>query len=305
MKTFEHAGATLAYDDNGRSGAPPLVFIHGLSSARTTWARITPGFDTDFHIFAFDQRGHGQSSHVAGTYVLERYVDDAIAFCAEVIGEPALIVGHSLGGVVAFAVAVRRPDVVRAVFLEDPPLYRGERADDGGPAEPPPANSIASFFPVLRQLLAGMQERNAPLDEYLAMLNATPAMNGNGTLAGVMGPDGARAHAEAWAALDPSIFDPAIDGGALAGAQPDTRLACPLHLLRADPELSAAFTPDDEARLLQSNPDAVVWVVEGASHIIHDEQPVRFIDELAGCLGRGTGMPAPTVRGPGGDSALG
>ena len=38
MATLQHDGATLAYDDGG--SGPPILFLHGLSSARTTWATV-------------------------------------------------------------------------------------------------------------------------------------------------------------------------------------------------------------------------------------------------------------------------
>ena len=263
MATFEHGGVVLAYDDT-EEPAPAIVFLHGLSSARTTWATVMRAFAPSHRLVALDQRGHGDSSHAPGTYTLDRYLDDTIAFCDAVVREPAVIVGHSLGGVIAFCVARERPDLVRGAFLEDPPLFRGENA-----GEAPPPNSIAAMFPVLKQMLADMQARSAPVDDYVAMV------------AGMMGAEAAQAHGRAWASVDPEVFTPAIEGGALTGIRPDTALNRPVHVLRADPEKGAAFTTEDEARFLAANPNAVVEVIPGASHIIHDEQPDRFVKDLS------------------------
>jgi pimeloyl-ACP methyl ester carboxylesterase len=82
------------------------------------------------------------------------------------------------------------------------------------------------------------------------------------------------------------VFTPAIDGTALAGAQPDVPLPCPVAVLRADPALGAAFTADDEARFLATNPHAAVESVEGASHAIHDEQPDRVLAAIGSLLER-------------------
>jgi pimeloyl-ACP methyl ester carboxylesterase len=270
MARFEHDAVALAYDDTGGAGLGPVVMLHGLSSARSTWAPLVSALAGEHRLLALDHRGHGDSSHAPGTYDLRHYGPDAIAFCEQVVGQPAVLVGHSLGGVVAAYAARERPDLVRGVLLEDPPLYRGTPTDTA-------PSGVAAFFPALRQMLRDMSERKAGPEEYEAMLRSAPAMNGRGTMAEVLGPDGTRAHARAWASVDPEVFTPAIDGHALEGADPDAALKCPAWVLRADPALGAAFTGEDEAAFLATNPGATVEVVEGASHAIHDEQPERVL----------------------------
>ena len=85
---------TLVYDDSGEPGLPPIVFLPGLSQARSTWARIVPAVAGRWRVLALDHRGHGESSH-AGSYVLTRYGGDTAAFLERVVGEPAVLVGHS------------------------------------------------------------------------------------------------------------------------------------------------------------------------------------------------------------------
>src|SRR5438132_7899805 len=101
MSHFVHDDVKLAYDDSGEADLSPVVFLHGLSSARTTWARITARIAPRDRIVSIDLRGHGESSRAPGTYTLDNYGADAIAFCEEIVQAPALLVGHSLGGVVA------------------------------------------------------------------------------------------------------------------------------------------------------------------------------------------------------------
>jgi pimeloyl-ACP methyl ester carboxylesterase len=162
MPRFERDGVVLAYDDTGVHGRTPLVFLHGLSSARSTWARFVPAFDTEHRVLTLDHRGHGESAHAPGTYTLDHYGPDAVDFCERVVGEPAVLIGHSLGGVVAHAVAWSRPDLVRGVLLEDPPLYVGER----DPAD----NSFTTIFALMRQVIIDLQSQSAPLEEYEAMM---------------------------------------------------------------------------------------------------------------------------------------
>lgn len=266
MPRFDHDGIELAYDEHGPADGNPVVLLHGLSLDRHTWHRLVPHLTQQHRVFTLDQRGHGESAHAPGTYELAHYGADAEAFCERVVGRPAVLVGHSLGGVVAFHVARTRLDLVRGVLLEDPPLYRGE-----SPAGAP--DGVAAFFPVLRDLLRGLRERRATLEEYEEILRRMPAMNGNGTMADVLGEAGTTINATAWRRLDPETFTPAIEGSSLAGSEPSSSLACPVVVVRADASLRAAFTDEDAERFLVTNPHATVIVASGASHAVHDEQP--------------------------------
>jgi pimeloyl-ACP methyl ester carboxylesterase len=267
MSEFEVNGVVLAYDEFGDPAGPPLLLLHGLSSARTTWVGLVPELSEGRRVVTLDHRGHGESSHAPGTYDLAHYGPDAVAFCEQVVGDQALVVGHSLGGVIAHYLGLERPDLVRGLVLEDPPMYFGEPSDE-------PPRGVAAFFPMLRQLLGDMRDRGAPLEEYEGIVRAAPALNGSGgTMADVLGEEGTRHQAEGWSRLDPEVFTPAIEGGALAGLDTDVPVKCPVRILRADPGLGAAFSPAHEARYVATNPHAVVEMVSGASHAIHDEQP--------------------------------
>ena len=278
MARFEHDGQSLGYDDDG--SGPPIVLLHGLSMSRMTWDRFVPDLVDRFRVVRLDQRGHGESSHASGTYVLDNYIADTVAFLEGVVREPSMLVGHSLGGVIAHGVAQMRPDLVRNVLLEDPPLYVVDRMREGQSRGE--ASSVATMFPLMQQLSRDMHARNAPVEEWDAMLSGIPTLNGRGTMGEALGPEVTRAMADAFSRLDPDIFTPATEGAAISG-QPDLSkpVECPAVVLRADPELGPAFRPEDEERFLRTNPHARVVVFQGASHQLHDEQPERFLEELS------------------------
>ena len=267
----------LAYDDTGERDLSPVVLLHGLSSARSTWRRLTTALAGRYRVLAFDDRGHGESAHAPGTYTLPYYTADAVAFVERVAGRPAVLVGHSLGGVIAACVARSRPDLTRGVLLEDPPLFVGTRERDE-------ANPFLVMFGLMRGVLTEMQARTATVEEYESLVRAAPSMNGRGSMAEVLGEDGVRAQAAAMARLDPEVLTPAIEGAALDGADPEVPLGCPSLVLRADASLGAAFAGEDEAPFLTANPEAAVTEIDGASHLIHDEQPERFLVEVEGFL---------------------
>src|SRR5690349_11519237 len=128
MPTFDHDDVTLAYDELGPADADPVLFLHGITGARSTWHDLAADVASDHHVFTLDHRGHGGSSRAPGTYDVGHWAGDAIAFIESVLGQPAFGVGHSLGGVVTAEVIARRPDLVGAALLEDPPLFLGDKA---------------------------------------------------------------------------------------------------------------------------------------------------------------------------------
>ena len=126
--SFAHVnGQRIHYVTFSADGAP-LVFVHGLTSDWTTWELLAPRFTDRYRVLAIDLRGHGDSSKPERGYHWQHdYGMDLAAFVREVIGSPAVLVGHSLGGAVVSAAAACEPQLVRAVVLEDPAIIRRTR----------------------------------------------------------------------------------------------------------------------------------------------------------------------------------
>ncbi len=278
---LDNNGVELAYDDDS-TGAPPVLFLHGLGEARSTWQPFLPAVARAHRSLALDFRGHGESAHAPGTYFLEHYVSDGLALFDQLSLDTVVVVGHSLGGVVGLTLAQRRPELVAGLLLEDPPLYWDEGSAEARPAVP--------FFSLLREFTQSMQARQAPLEEYERTLAAVPSRGGGagsggtGSMADLLGPERTRALALGLARLDPDVFLPALDGTGLRGVRRDVAVACPVLVLRADPAFSPAFSEAHAASFQAVNPHATVKMVPGASHLLHDEQPDRFLTELESFL---------------------
>ncbi len=121
-------GVALAYEEAGR-GAPPLVFVHGLACHRGFWAAQVEHFARAHRVLAVDLRGHGASDAPEQPYTMQALADDLAWTCTQLgIGRP-VVVGHSLGGLVALELAAAHPEQVRAVVLVDSILLPpGDRA---------------------------------------------------------------------------------------------------------------------------------------------------------------------------------
>lgn len=95
----------------------PVFFIHGLGSCAEDWRSQMEFFRDRYRVIACDLRGHGRSSKPHGTYSMERFAADVAAMLREVATGPAHVVGISLGGMVAFQLAVDAPELVRSLTI--------------------------------------------------------------------------------------------------------------------------------------------------------------------------------------------
>lgn len=128
------AGRHLAYHDGGEG--QPLLALHGHFGRGRTWARLARRLAPRWRLVAPDQRGHGRSSRTPD-YDREGYVADAARVIEALDLAPAVVLGHSLGGINAYQLASRHPQLVRAVIVEDAPAEFPQRPDlhlwDGRP----------------------------------------------------------------------------------------------------------------------------------------------------------------------------
>jgi pimeloyl-ACP methyl ester carboxylesterase len=97
----------------GGSG-PSLTLIHGYGGAASNWTLMAPLLADRCRAIVPDLPGHGGSSALPGPPL---QVDPYADRLAEVLDEPTVVVGHSLGAVVALRLAVRRPELVRGLVL--------------------------------------------------------------------------------------------------------------------------------------------------------------------------------------------
>ncbi len=108
----------LAYLEFGGDG-PAVLLLHGLLARATTWAETARWLTPCFRVVAIDQRGHGRSDAPQGPYDRSAYVGDAATAIERLGLGPALIVGHAMGALNAWALAAARPDLVRGLVLAD------------------------------------------------------------------------------------------------------------------------------------------------------------------------------------------
>lgn len=108
-------GTPIAFWREG--SGPPLVLVHGGLCDHFAWFFVAPLLARKFTVYTFDRRGRGGSGDTQ-PYAAEREHED-IAALLKAIGEPAHLLGHSAGGIVALQAAERRHDL-RSLILYEP-----------------------------------------------------------------------------------------------------------------------------------------------------------------------------------------
>jgi pimeloyl-ACP methyl ester carboxylesterase len=115
MPVVKANGIQIAYETAG--SGPPLALIAGLGYDRWMWRKMIPGLAQRFQVIAFDNRGVGGSDKPAGPYTAQMLADDAAGLLQALGVERAAVLGHSMGGFVAQALVLGRPELVSQLIL--------------------------------------------------------------------------------------------------------------------------------------------------------------------------------------------
>jgi len=276
-------GVSINVQVDGPQDGPPVVFLHGVSGSRHAYGWLPAEVLAGRRVLRVDQRGHGDSDHAAGAYGIDDYSGDAVAILRD-LGRPAVLVGHSLGGCVAWTVAQRHPDLVRAAFLEDPPLYYSEDAEFE-------TSAAKQVFPILRDRAVEWQAEGAGPETIAERLGEQwfgpdPSLR----LREVLTDDALAAMGRAYHALDPAVIQGAADNSTLQGLDLTSPVRPPVLLLAADEAKGGVFAPRHAERMARTHPGVEIVALEGCGHQIagsrafraaYLEHLTRFLDEHA------------------------
>jgi pimeloyl-ACP methyl ester carboxylesterase len=261
-------GAVTINFAEGPPSGPPLVLLHGGGDRWQYLLPMIPSLALRWHLFALDLRGHGKSGRVPGAYRPEHYVADVIAWVDQHLTEPAILLGHSLGGWVALMATAQRTEQVRALILGDPPLNI-ERflAIEGSEARISMWRTMRELavsglsVPELASALANLPAP-VPGQDTPYRLGDLPGMDAVHFRAwaktlSLVDPDAAQYHAEG--RLEEYVEQVDLDG-ALG------RILCPVLLIQGDPSHGGIVTDGDVEHTLSLLADGLHVQLAGAGH---------------------------------------
>ena len=110
-------GVMLPYVEQGDPDGAPVVLLHGYTDSWRSWERVLPHLPDSIHVFALTQRGHGDADRPDSGYRPHDFAADVAAFMDALDLEEAVIVGHSMGSIVAQRFAIDEPERTRGLVL--------------------------------------------------------------------------------------------------------------------------------------------------------------------------------------------
>lgn len=255
-------GIEAYYRRTGQRHAP-VLFLHGLTSNGACWMLLARDLQDRYDIIMPDARGHGRSAVPPSGYGVEDHAADVLALIDTLALDRPVIIGHSMGGLIAALVAAQAPERIRGLFLEDPAFLSHE----------------AWVSPMLK----------AWRTKYTQLLACSEAeLMAKGRAEHPRWPDVVfPIWAQAKQTTSLKVFEwfdlPPTDFHALVA-----RIAVPTLLVTGTPALGALVSPSVAAGLAKLNPLVRITHVAEAGHTIHYDQPAQYAaiveDFLAECL---------------------
>ena len=271
-KSFDTGVVKINYAEGPKNG-PPLVLLHGITRNWQSFVSLIPELSEKWHVFAMDLRGHGRSGHVERGYDSLGYAADVLALLRQVVGEPAILFGHSAAAIAGLLAAAEEPARVRAVILGDTSLSL--------------AGLQRSIYPALFADLRAVRLRLADtsiadMTRALADVRINiPELDFSITLGELPGND--EAYLATWATslwqVDPEAIKMVMEDTALADDGAERllrRVQCPTLLLQGNPELGGMMSDAEieHAMSLLAQPTLVKFHTLGHALFLIDPQPV-------------------------------
>lgn len=264
-------GVKLRYLDWGTEGLPPMVCLHGHTGQARIWDEFAEAMRGSYHVYAVDQRGHGESAHAADGYARDRFVEDLAAF-ADALGlERFTLSGLSMGGWHSMLYTADNPERVERIVMVDIGPEPSEAARASAGDRPP----TPMEFDSLQDAIAWMRSGNPwASDERLAK-DARDKMRQA---------DGGK---WTWKA-DPALFNvplPDMSDKTLIGRYWSALETIPCQILEvrgADSPLVSDAVLD---RMKAAANDLRSVDVADAGHVVTVDKPAEFIEATRGFLG--------------------
>jgi len=264
---IEVNGVQLHYYRTGHGDKPPLLLIHGFSDTGLLWTPVARELEADYDVIMPDMRGHGRSTRVQPDENVDMAADVADLIRKLGLARP-VVGGHSMGASVTYQLGLRFPDLVRALFLEDPAWRISWPARAPGTENPMLTWAKSLPSKTMDELLAENRQNHPTWSAEMVQLMAESKTLLDPTIAAIMT---SRMHSPEY--------------NWLTTLQETTH---PMLLVTANPELGAIVTPEVVAKVRELNPNIQIVNVPDVGHLIRFDNYAAFMGALRPFLSSNT-----------------
>lgn len=238
----------------------PLLLLHGLGSSSRDWEKQVPHFVDHYQVITCDLRGHGQTSKPRGPYSMAQFAGDVSALLTELGLASVHLAGISMGGMVAFEMAICSPNLLKSLtIINSYPQTRIETFKD----------RLLVWRRFLLLDLLGVQRMGAVLAGNL-----------------FPGQDDLQAQfVERWAENDKRAYRESLR--AIVGWDVEDRIheiVCPVLIIASDQDY---FPLEEKQAYARKMRNVQLMVIEDARHAVTAEKPEQFnrvLDEFLNSL---------------------
>jgi pimeloyl-ACP methyl ester carboxylesterase len=254
------SGVRIPYVEQGDRRGTPVIMLHGYPDSSYAFTPMLPYLPPTIRAIAPTQRGWGEASRLNGDYSMDDYARDILALMDRLSIERAVVVGHSMGSLIAQRVAILQPERVIGLML---------------------IGSVSTFsrHPDLNELLTFLQTLEDPIDpEFVrefqeGMFVREPAP---GLLDALIG-ESIQAPVATWQAAMAGIM--AFDSSAELA-----RISAPTVIVWGDQDDLCSRA--EQEILLAGIPNSRLSVYRGEGHVVNWEKPEAIAAELVDLASR-------------------
>ena len=278
-------GIKIHYERSGGAKLP-LLLCHGLGDSGQCWPRVAAALAGDYDLIMLDARAHGRSDAPDSGYSYNTLADDVAGVIQSLGLRKPCVMGHSMGAMTAAFAAVRHPDLVGRLVLEDPPWRDATETE----AE---RTAWATKWQTDIDVRKGMSMEQ--MVEFSTRTNPGVAMWDKSEFP-------AWSDAKKWVSLHivQLLLKP------MPGYQDIVaRLTCPTLLLTADPARGGIVTPEVARKITLLNPRIQVAHIPDAGHNIRRESFDAYMAAVTAFLsGHTSSVILPALGSPGSERSM-
>ncbi|MXY20619.1 MAG: alpha/beta hydrolase [Dehalococcoidia bacterium] len=254
----------IRYLDWGTEGLPPLVCLHGHTGQAHIWDEFAEAMRDSYHVYALDQRGHGESGYASDGYARDRFVEDLAAFVDAIGLDRFTLAGLSMGGWHSMLYTADHPDRVERIVMVDigpEPSETAKAGASGRPATPMEFPSLDSAFDWMRSSNPWASDKRLMQDARDKMKQTS---DGNWT----------------WKA-DPRLFNtplPDMSDSSLISRYWSALETIPCPILEVRGADSPLVSDEILDRMKAAAGDLTAIDIPDAGHVVTVDKPAEFVE---------------------------